>query len=59
LCTECGYGGGSAGGVNITQNLNFALGVEETTRSEIYKMMPRIQEAAVSAVETARARGVI
>ena len=48
--------GGSAG-VQITQNLNFALGVTNTVRSEIANMLPTIQQSTISAVADAKLRG--
>jgi len=49
--------GGGGGGVNITQNLNFALGVTNTVRSEIANMLPTIQQSTISAVADAKLRG--
>ncbi len=48
---------GGGGGVNITQNLNFALGVTNTVRSEIANMLPTIQQSTISAVADAKLRG--
>lgn len=47
--------GGQA--VNVTQNLNFSLGVSDTVKAEIAGMMPIINQSAVSAVQQARSRG--
>ena len=49
--------GGGGGSVNITQNLNFALGVTNTVRSEIANMLPTIQQSTISAVADAKLRG--
>ena len=49
--------GGGGGGVNITQNLTFALGVTNTVRSEIANMLPTIQQSTISAVADAKLRG--
>jgi len=48
---------GGGGGVQITQNLNFALGVTNTVRSEIANMLPTIQQSTISAVADAKLRG--
>ena len=48
-------GGGS--GVNITQNLNFAVGVTNTVRAEVMNMLPAIQNSTISAVADAKQRG--
>lgn len=48
---------GGGGGVSITQNLNFALGVTNTVRSEIANMLPTIQQSTISAVADAKLRG--
>ncbi len=48
---------GGGGGVNITQNLKFALGVTNTVRSEIANMLPTIQQSTISAVADAKLRG--
>jgi hypothetical protein len=50
---------GSGGGVTVVQNNNFALGVEQTARAEIVKMLPDIKKASVAAVQEAQSRGVI
>jgi hypothetical protein len=47
-------GGGS---VVINQNLNFALGVTNTVRSEIANLLPTIQQSTLSAVSDAKLRG--
>jgi len=49
--------GGGGGGVVINQNLNFALGVTNTVRSEIANMLPTIQQSTISAVADAKLRG--
>jgi phage-related minor tail protein len=36
---------GGGGGVVITQNLNFALGVTNTVRAEVMNMLPAIQQS--------------
>ena len=48
---------GSGGGVNITQNLNFAVGVTNTVRAEVMNMLPAIQQSTVNAVAEAKQRG--
>ena len=48
-------GGGS--GVVINQNLNFALGVTSTVRTEIANLLPTIQQSTISAVADAKLRG--
>lgn len=48
-------GGGS--GVNITQNLNFAVGITNTVRAEVMNMLPAIQNSTISAVADAKQRG--
>jgi len=48
-------GGGK--GVNITQNLNFAVGVTNTVRAEVMNMLPAIQQSTVQAVAEAKQRG--
>ena len=41
----------------INQNLNFALGVTNTVRSEIANLLPSIQQSTISAVADAKVRG--
>ena len=41
----------------INQNLNFALGVTNTVRSEIANLLPTIQQSTLSAVADAKLRG--
>jgi len=48
---------GGGGGVNITQNLNFAVGVTNTVRAEVMNMLPAIQQSTVNAVAEAKQRG--
>lgn len=48
-------GGGQP--VVINQNLNFALGVTNTVRSEIANLLPTIQQSTLSAVSDAKLRG--
>ena len=48
-------GGGT--GVVINQNLNFALGVTSTVRTEIANLLPTIQQSTISAVADAKLRG--
>ena len=48
---------GTGGGVTITQNLNFALGVTNTVRTEIANLLPSIQQSTISAVADAKIRG--
>ena len=48
-------GGGS--NVVINQNLNFALGVTNTVRTEIANLLPQIQQSTISAVADAKLRG--
>ena len=48
-------GGGSS--VVINQNLNFALGVTNTVRTEIANLLPQIQQSTISAVADAKLRG--
>jgi hypothetical protein len=49
--------GSGGGGVSITQNLNFAVGVTNTVRAEVMNMLPAIQQSTISAVATAKQRG--
>ena len=49
--------GGGGGGVSITQNLNFAVGVTNTVRAEVMNMLPAIQQSTVQAVADAKQRG--
>jgi len=53
--TKSSMGGG--GGVNITQNLNFAVGITNTVRAEVMNMLPSIQQSTLSAVADAKQRG--
>jgi len=53
--TKSAMGGG--GGVAITQNLNFAVGITNTVRAEIMNMLPAIQQSTISAVADAKQRG--
>ena len=48
---------GGGGGVSITQNLNFAVGVTNTVRAEVMNMLPAIQQSTVQAVADAKQRG--
>jgi len=48
---------GSGGGVSITQNLNFAVGITNTVRAEIMNMLPAIQQSTITAVAEAKQRG--
>ena len=48
-------GGGSS--VNVTQNLNFAVGITNTVRAEVMNMLPAIQNSTISAVANAKQRG--
>jgi len=45
------------GGVSITQNLNFAVGVTNTVRAEVMNMLPAIQQSTIQAVADAKQRG--
>ena len=45
------------GGVNVTQNLNFAVGITNTVRAEVMNMLPAIQQSTVQAVADAKQRG--
>ena len=45
------------GGVNITQNLNFAVGITNTVRTEVMNMLPAIQNSTIAAVADAKQRG--
>ena len=47
----------SGGGINVTQNLNFAVGVTNTVRAEVMNMLPAIQQSTVQAVAEAKQRG--
>ena len=49
--------GGKGGGINVTQNLNFAVGVTNTVRAEVMNMLPAIQQSTVQAVAEAKQRG--
>ena len=49
--------GSGGGGVSITQNLNFAVGVTNTVRAEVMNMLPAIQQSTVQAVADAKQRG--
>ena len=53
--TKSSMSGG--GGVNITQNLNFAVGITNTVRAEVMNMLPAIQQSTVQAVADAKQRG--
>ncbi len=46
------------GGANVTQNLNFSTGINQTVREEVLRLMPQIQMAAVSGVKKAQNRGM-
>ena len=48
---------GGGGGINVTQNLNFAVGVTNTVRAEVMNMLPAIQQSTVQAVADAKQRG--
>ena len=48
---------GGGGGVNIVQNLNFAVGITNTVRAEVMNMLPAIQSSTLSAVADAKQRG--
>ena len=48
---------GGGGSLVINQNLNFALGVTNTVRSEIANLLPTIQQSTLSAVSDAKLRG--
>ena len=53
--TPSKMGGGTP--LVINQNLNFALGVTNTVRSEIANLLPSIQQSTISAVADAKVRG--
>jgi hypothetical protein len=53
--TKSAMSGG--GGVSITQNLNFAVGITNTVRAEVMNMLPSIQQSTLSAVAEAKQRG--
>ena len=53
--TKSSMSGG--GGINVTQNLNFAVGVTNTVRAEVMNMLPAIQQSTVQAVADAKQRG--
>ena len=48
---------GGGGKVNVTQNLNFAVGITNTVRAEVMNMLPAIQQSTVNAVAEAKQRG--
>ena len=50
---------GKMGGspINISQNLNFAVGITNTVRAEVMNMLPAIQNSTLSAVAEAKQRG--
>ena len=50
---------GAMGGspINVTQNLNFAVGITNTVRAEVMNMLPAIQNSTLSAVAEAKQRG--
>ena len=48
-------GGGT--NVNISQNLNFATGIQNTVRAEVLNLLPQIQNSTIAAVADARIRG--
>ena len=52
-------GGALAGGspTVVNQSLNFATGVQETVRAEIFNMLPAIQKATLNAVVDQKRRG--
>ena len=43
--------------INISQNLNFAVGITNTVRAEVMNMLPAIQNSTISAVAEAKQRG--
>ena len=43
--------------INISQNLNFAVGITNTVRAEVMNMLPAIQNSTLSAVAEAKQRG--
>ena len=53
--TKSAMGGSS--GVNITQNLNFTVGITNTVRAEVMNMLPAIQQSTLNAVAEAKQRG--
>jgi hypothetical protein len=53
--TRSAMSGGS--GVNITQNLNFTVGITNTVRAEVMNMLPAIQQSTLNAVAEAKQRG--
>jgi hypothetical protein len=53
--TKSAMSGG--GGVSITQNLNFAVGITNTVRAEVMNMLPSIQQSTINAVADAKQRG--
>lgn len=48
---------GGGGGVTIQQTINVTTGVQQTVRSEIMQLMPKIADASKAAVLDARRRG--
>ena len=52
-------GGSLKGGSStvVNQSLNFATGVQETVRAEIFNMLPAIQKATLNAVVDQKRRG--
>lgn len=51
------HGGGS--GKNVVVNNNFSLGVQQTVRAEIMRMLPDINRASVGAVAEAQNRNIL
>ena len=49
--------GSGGSGINVTQNLNFAVGITNTVRAEVMNMLPAIQQSTVQAVAEAKQRG--
>lgn len=47
----------SGGSPSIVQNLNFSVGVQQTVRAEILRLMPQIKAASLEGVQDASNRG--
>lgn len=49
----------TGGGKNVTVNNNFSLGVQQTVRAEIARMLPDITKASVGSVQDAQNRNIL
>jgi len=56
---KLGVAATGGGGTNVTQNISFTTGVNQTVREEVLRLMPQIEMAAVSGVKKAQNRGAL